>query len=107
LLCKVNAGSLSVSRRIQSKVNDHLSGEQPLRQKVATVQLPAIYGDEVDFPLVIRGADVAIWRQPGPGELDRDDASIADEPAPLALDALELPQRPRTRDRRDRAPLPA
>jgi hypothetical protein len=66
LLCKVNAGSLSVSRRIQSKVNDHLSGEQPLRQKVATVQLPAIYGDEVDFPLVIRGADVAIWRQPGP-----------------------------------------
>jgi hypothetical protein len=28
LLCKVNAGPLSISCRIKSKLNDHLSGEQ-------------------------------------------------------------------------------
>jgi hypothetical protein len=62
LLCKVNAGPLSISCRIKSKVDDHLSDEQALRQKVATVQVPAIHGHEVDLPLVVLGADVAVGR---------------------------------------------
>jgi hypothetical protein len=49
LLCKVNAGPLAIPGRDESQVDDALPDEEPLGQKVATVEIAAIDADELDL----------------------------------------------------------
>lgn len=62
--------------------------EHGLGEKVATVQVPAVHRDEVDFSRAVGRSDTAVRCEPA-GLQGRDD-HVALNPAPLALNPQQL-----------------
>jgi hypothetical protein len=71
-------------------VNDVLLHEQPLRQKVATVQIAAVHPDELDLAGLVRALYIPGWRQARAAEVDDHRVLVRTEASPLALHSHQL-----------------
>src|SRR4051794_24064335 len=90
LLCKVNARSLTVFRRLEPQVKRPLPNEQRLREKVATVKVTGVDREQLNFTAPVSRPDVTARRASVGLDSDHDHAAFTVQAAPLALDPEEV-----------------